>query len=28
VLQPSATIAPGYGTVIVETKTGGAFQGS
>ena len=27
VLLPSATIAPGYGTIIVETKTGVAFQG-
>jgi putative heme-binding domain-containing protein len=27
VLRPSATIAPGYGTVIVETKAGDAFQG-
>ena len=27
VLQPSATIAPGYGTVIVETKAGAVFQG-
>ena len=27
VLQPSATIAPGYGTVIVETKSGSAHQG-
>ncbi len=26
-LQPSATIAPGYGTVIVETKAGEIFQG-
>jgi putative heme-binding domain-containing protein len=28
VLLPSATIAPGYGTVIVETKTGVAYQGT
>jgi putative heme-binding domain-containing protein len=27
VLMPSATISPGYGTVIVETKAGEAFQG-
>ena len=27
ILQPSATIAPGYGTVIVETKAGTVFQG-
>src|SRR5262249_55280409 len=27
VLQPSATIAPGYGTVIVETKSGDVLQG-
>jgi putative heme-binding domain-containing protein len=27
VLLPSATIAPGYGTVVVETKAGGVFQG-
>lgn len=27
VLMPSATISPGYGTVIVETKTGEEFQG-
>jgi putative heme-binding domain-containing protein len=27
VLQPSAVIAPGYGTVIVETKGGGEIQG-
>lgn len=27
VLLPSATIAPGYGTIIVETKRGVAFQG-
>ena len=27
VLMPSATISPGYGTVIVETKTEGQFQG-
>lgn len=27
VLVPSATISPGYGTVIVETKAGGEFQG-
>ena len=26
-LQPSATIAPGYGTVIVETKAGATYQG-
>ena len=26
-LQPSATIAPGYGTVVVETKAGALFQG-
>lgn len=26
VLEPSATIAPGYGVVIVETKKGEAFQ--
>ena len=26
-LQPSATIAPGYGTVIVETKAGAIYQG-
>ena len=28
VLKPSATIAPGYGTVILETKAGGAYQGT
>lgn len=28
ILQPSATIAPGYGTVIVETKAGAVFQGT
>ena len=27
VLAPSATISPGYGTVLVETKTGEEFQG-
>ncbi|MDB6068832.1 MAG: Heme-binding protein [Verrucomicrobiales bacterium] len=27
VLQPSATIAPGYGTVFVETKSGLSYQG-
>src|SRR5436190_6412749 len=27
VLQPSATIAPGYGTLYVETKADAAFQG-
>src|SRR5262249_27993749 len=27
VLRPSATIATGYGTIIVETKTGEVFQG-
>ena len=27
VLMPSATISPGYGTVIVETKAGEEFQG-
>ncbi len=27
ILQPSATIAPGYGTVVVETKKGPMFQG-
>ena len=27
VLTPSAVISPGYGTVIVETKSGEAFQG-
>ena len=27
ILQPSATIAPGYGTIIVETKAGAVFQG-
>lgn len=27
VLQPSATIAPGYGTVLVETKSGAIHQG-
>jgi putative heme-binding domain-containing protein len=27
VLTPSATISPGYGTVIVETKAAGEFQG-
>ncbi len=27
VLEPSATIAPGYGTVIVETKAGETYQG-
>ena len=27
VLEPSATIAPGYGALIVETKKGEAFQG-
>jgi putative heme-binding domain-containing protein len=28
VLKPSATIAPGYGTVIVETKAGAVYQGT
>ncbi|MCW1886970.1 PQQ-dependent sugar dehydrogenase [Luteolibacter flavescens] len=28
ILKPSATIAPGYGTVIVETKSGTTFQGT
>ena len=28
VLAPSATIAPGYGTVIIETKAGDTFQGT
>ena len=28
VLMPSATISPGYGTVIVETKAGEEFQGT
>ncbi|WP_264490287.1 PQQ-dependent sugar dehydrogenase [Luteolibacter arcticus] len=28
VLKPSATIAPGYGAVIVQTKAGTAFQGT
>src|SRR4051794_40529798 len=28
ILLPSATIAPGYGTVIVETKTGLEYQGT
>ena len=28
VLFPSATIAPGYGTVIVETKAGAEYQGT
>ena len=27
VLNPSATISPGYGTIIVETKTGASFTG-
>lgn len=27
ILQPSATIAPGYGTVIVETRAGAIYQG-
>jgi putative heme-binding domain-containing protein len=27
VLQPSATISPGYGTVMVETRTGETYQG-
>ena len=27
VLNPSATISPGYGTIIVETKTGTSFTG-
>ena len=27
VLQPSTTISPGYGAIVVETKTGAAFQG-
>ncbi len=27
VLQPSATIVPGYGTFIVETKAGAVYQG-
>lgn len=27
VLMPSASIAPGYGTVVVETKTGEQYQG-
>ena len=27
VLMPSATISPGYGTVIVETKAGEQYQG-
>ena len=27
VLRPSATISPGYGTVLVETKSGLSFQG-
>src|ERR1051325_6961533 len=27
VLHPSAKIAPGYGTIVVETKTGESFQG-
>ena len=27
VLMPSATISPGYGTMIVETKAGDEFQG-
>ncbi len=27
ILTPSATIAPGYGTIIVETKAGDQFQG-
>lgn len=27
ILQPSPTIAPGYGTVIVETKAGAIYQG-
>jgi hypothetical protein len=26
VLMPSATISPGYGLTIIETKTGDAFQ--
>lgn len=28
VLKPSATIAPGYGTVVVETKAGALLQGT
>ena len=28
VLHPSSTIAPGYGTVVVETKAGALFQGT
>lgn len=28
ILKPSATIAPGYGTVIVQTKAGAAIQGT
>jgi len=28
ILKPSATIAPGYGTVIVQTKAGGIVQGT
>jgi len=28
VLMPSATIAPGYGTVVVETKAGTEYQAS
>jgi putative heme-binding domain-containing protein len=28
VLKPSATIAPGYGAVVVQTKAGAAFQGT
>ncbi len=28
VLQPSAIISPGYGTLFVETKTGAVFQGT
>ena len=27
VLRPSATIAPGYGTIFVETKSGTSYQG-
>jgi len=27
VLRPSATISPGYGTVVIETKAGDVFQG-
>jgi putative heme-binding domain-containing protein len=28
ILKPSATIAPGYGTVVVQTKAGAAIQGT